>query len=162
MPSDSPSNFEILTFELSGQRCALRAEHVLEVQRAVAMAPLPGAVPLVEGVINLRGKLVPVLDIRARLGLEPSRLSVRDHLLVAGIPGDGAGLRVVAIRVDRALELVSVPREQIEDPPGMAGPVQTAAIAKLPDGLVLIHDLSAFLSLDEAAQLDQALTGLGR
>jgi purine-binding chemotaxis protein CheW len=63
---------------------------------------------------------------------------------------------VVAIRVDRALDLLPVPREKIEDPRPVAGAVETAGVAKLADGLVLIHDLRTFLSLDEEQQLDQA------
>jgi purine-binding chemotaxis protein CheW len=152
----------LLTFELDGQRCALISSEVLEVQRVVAMARLPRCPEIVEGVIDLRGKLVPVLDVRSRLGLKPSPLALSDHLVVARVPrADGephaSGPRVVAIRVDRALDLLRVPREAIEDPRPVAGAVQTAGVAKLADGLVLIHDLRTFLSLDEEHQLDRAL-----
>jgi purine-binding chemotaxis protein CheW len=160
---ETPPVVGLLTFELEGQRCALMASEVLEVQRVVAMARLPRCPEIVEGVIDLRGKLVPVLDVRSRLGLPPSPLALSDHLVVARVPRTGGGAsphpsgpRVVAIRVDRALDLLPVPREKIEDPRPVAGGVQTAGVAKLADGLVLIHDLRTFLSLDEEQQLDQA------
>ncbi len=156
----------LLTFELDGQRCALLASEVLEVQRVVAMARLPRCPDIVEGVIDLRGKLVPVLDVRSRLGLPPSPLALSDHLVVASVPRTGSGAaphpsgpRVVAIRVDRALDLVPVPPEKIEDPRPVAGAAQAAGVAKLADGLVLIHDLRSFLSLDEEQQLDHAFAG---
>jgi purine-binding chemotaxis protein CheW len=153
----------LLIFELDGQRCAVMASEVLEVQRAVAIARLPRCPKIVEGVIDLRGKLVPVLDVRARLGLPPRPLALSDHLVVARVPRTRSGAaaqpsdpRVVAIRVDRALDLLTVPPEKIEDPRLVAGAVQAVGVAKLADGLVLIHDLRSFLSLDEELQLDQA------
>src|SRR3954464_11389595 len=76
----------LLTFELDGQRGALLASDVVEVQRAVTLTRLPRSHPMVEGVIDLRGRLVPVLDIRTRLGLPARPLSVSDHLVVAAVP----------------------------------------------------------------------------
>jgi purine-binding chemotaxis protein CheW len=136
----------------------LPASEVLEVQQAVAMAVLPRAPAIVEGVVDLRGTLVPVLDIRARLGLPPAPLSVSDHLVFARVNRK----RTVAIRVERAVDLLTVADGQIEDPRPVAGAVQAAGVAKLADGLVVIHDLRTFLSLDEAQQLDQALIGADR
>lgn len=153
----------LLEFELSGARCALPASQMVEVQRAVALTPLPRSPPVVEGVINLRGKLVPVIDIRTKLGLPAQPLSPSNHMLIVqtsqGSPG--AVGRTLAIRVDRALELLSVPEELIEDPRPIAGAVHAAGMAKLPDGMVVIHDLRTFLSLDEVFQLDRALPESG-
>jgi purine-binding chemotaxis protein CheW len=67
----------------------------------VAVAPLPRAPPIVEGVINVRGTLVPVLDIRLRFGMSPHPPTLDQHLIIAT-----SGAHVVALRVDRALELV--------------------------------------------------------
>jgi purine-binding chemotaxis protein CheW len=153
----------LLTFDLNGQRCGLLAEGVVEVQRAVTVVRLQGSPKTVEGVIDLRGKLVPVLDVRARLGLPPSPLALTDHFVVARVPrkpGSAASVpRLVAIRVDHARDLLPVLPETIEDPLPVAGPGKVAGVAKLADGLVLIHDLQAFLSLDDELQLDRALLG---
>ncbi|MBI3726176.1 purine-binding chemotaxis protein CheW [bacterium] len=160
---------ELVTFELGGQRCALLASDVVEVQRAVAIARMPRGPAIVEGVIDLRGKLVPVLDVRSRFGLPPSPLAPSDHLIVARVArarGGTKGLpveaRVVAIRVERALDLVPVARERIEDArSAVPGVEYVAGVAKLADGTVVIHDLRTFLSLDEERELDQALAGTG-
>ncbi len=144
---------QFLAFEIAGCRFALAAGALREVVRVVAVAALPKAPPIVEGVINIRGTLVPVLDIRQRFGLPPTPVAPEQHLLVAQ-----AGSRVVALRVDRALDLVAVDEGAIESAARVAPGVEyVAGVAKLPDGLLVIHDLERFLSLDESQQLDAVL-----
>src|SRR5262249_18625738 len=65
---------DVVVFEVHGRQYALPAGQVRELVRAVALVPLPGAPAVVEGVFNLRGKVVPVLDIRGRFGLPPRAL----------------------------------------------------------------------------------------
>jgi purine-binding chemotaxis protein CheW len=146
---------DVLVFHLNGQRYGLVSADVRQVVRAVAIAPLPQAPSIVEGVINLRGALVPVLDIRARFELPAKPLSIADQLIVAT-----AGRRRVALRVDGPLDVISVDPALIEDPAPMVGHAGLiAGVAKLPDGLVLIHKLRVFLSAAEGQALD-ALAGL--
>jgi len=143
---------QLLTFEVGGSRFALPVRLLHEVVRAVAIAPLPKAPPIVEGVINVRGTVVPILDIRQRFGLSPTPVAPEQHLLIAQ-----SGGRVVALRVDRAVDLVSVDEAAIESAARVVpGAEYVAGIAKLPDGLIVIHDLERFLSLEEAGQLDAA------
>lgn len=144
-----------MTFELAGRSLALPAGVLLEVAPTVAVAPLPKAPPIVEGVINVRGSLVPVLDIRQRFGMPPSALTPDQHLIIAQ-----SGPRVVALRVDRALDLVVVDEDAIQSAARVAPGVEyVAGIAKLADGLLVIHDLESFLSLEEAQQVDAAVVG---
>jgi purine-binding chemotaxis protein CheW len=148
---DSP---ELLIFEVGGQRYGLPAADVREVLRAVTLTPLPHAPALVEGVINVRGTLIPVLDLRARFRLPPQPLDHTDHLIVAR-----AAVRLVALRVDRALELARPDPAAVERAEAVVpGVVYVAHLAKLPDGIVLIHDLNTFLSHAEAAELAEALS----
>lgn len=161
--SRSTPTIDLVTFELCGQCYAILAADAVEVQRAVAVSRLPRSPPIVEGVIDLRGKLVPVLDVRSRFGLPPRRPAPADHLVFAQVArarGDGAPARIVAIRVDRALALVPVARERVEDArAAVPGVEYVAGVAKLAQGIVLIHDLRSFLSLDEERDLDRALAG---
>jgi purine-binding chemotaxis protein CheW len=146
---------QLLTFELAGRPLALAASLVREVARAVALTPLPKAPPIVEGVINVRGTLVPVLDIRQRFNLPPEPITLDQHLIVAGV-----NHRLLALRVDRALAVVTVDADVIETAALVAPGVEyVAGIAKLADGLLLIHDLEAFLSLDEARDVEAAVAG---
>jgi purine-binding chemotaxis protein CheW len=144
---------ELLTFALGEHRLAVVASAVVEVARVVAAQPLPGAPPIVEGVINVRGALVPVLDIRTRFACPPAAVDPDQHLIVAR-----AGARQVALRVDRALDLVAVAESAIEPAEAVApGARYVGGLARLPDGVLVIHDLERFLALDEGVQLDTAL-----
>jgi purine-binding chemotaxis protein CheW len=146
---------QIVTFELAGHRFGLAADSVREIARAAAVTRLPKAPAIVEGVVNVRGLSVPVLDIRQRFGLPARPVWPDQHLIIAL-----AGPRTVALRVDRAVDLLTAPDEAVE-PAGSVAPgiEHVAGIVKLPDGLLVIHDLESFLSLDEAAQLDAAVPG---
>lgn len=143
----------LLVFTLDDNRYALLAENVREVVRAVAIARLPKAPSIIEGVINVRGVLVPVLDIRRRFGLPARPLDPAQHLIVAT-----AGGRTVALRVDRVHDLVDVRANDIEmAEPVAPGAEHVAGIARLAHGLLVIHDLEGFLALDEGARLEAAL-----
>jgi len=137
---------DVLVFELAGQRYGLAARTVRELHRAVSITPLPHAPAVVEGVIDIRGAIVPVYDLRARFGLPRCAVDPSHHLIVATVNG-----RAVALRVDRALELV---RAALGDAPDVE---LFAGVATLGDGLVLVHDLERFLSRAEATALDRAL-----
>ncbi len=143
----------LLVFTLGDARFGLGAMSVREVVRAVAIAPLPKAPAIVEGVINYRGTIVPVLDIRQRFRLAPAPVDPSQHFIVAQ-----AGPRLVALRVDQAAELVSVSETMIHPPAAaVPGTAHVAGIAQLPDGLLVIHDLEGFLALEESKQLERAV-----
>lgn len=91
---------EILIFLLDQQRYALPSSIVQELARAVEIISVPGAPKEVEGVIDYRGKIVPVLDLRRYLELMPKALKPTDFLIILHI-----NQRLLAIRVDRALDV---------------------------------------------------------
>lgn len=146
----------LLTFALEGQVLALPVGTVAETVRAVAVTPLPTAPPIVEGVINVRGRVVPVLDIRQRLGLPSRALDPNQHFIIAT-----AGPRLVALRVDHALDVVTVSAEAIASAALVPVAPHVVGIATLADGLAVIHDLDRFLALDEARLMDAALESAG-
>jgi purine-binding chemotaxis protein CheW len=144
---------EVLVFEVEGQRYGLPSADVRELVRAVTITPLPNAPAAIEGVVNVRGQVLPVLDIRARFRLPAKPLDPSDHFIVAS-----AGPRGVILRVDRATHLALIDDASVQ-PPQTLGPSATylAGVAKLDDGLMLIHDLKTFLSAAETTSLDEAL-----
>lgn len=147
----------LLLFTLDDQRFALPLEQVRETVRAVAVTPLAGAPGVVEGVVDVHGVVTPVLDLRARFRLPPRPVSADEHLVLAT-----AGERPVALRVDQATDVVTLPDDAVtpaaDDDPATR---HLAGVARLPDGLVLIGDLSAFLSQGEAEALQRALAEEG-
>lgn len=148
---------QIVTFEVAGRQFGLRVPDVREIVRAVAVIPLPGAPEVVEGIVDIRGALVPVLDLRSRLGLSKKPVSPSDHFIVTE-PGG----RTLVLWVDGVHSLVSPPAGGIEPLPEDAPRAEyIAGVVKLPDGLVLIHELLRFLSPTEDAALEEALHRLG-
>ncbi len=149
---------QILVFRVQEQRFGLLAADVQELQRAVTIVPLPKAPAVVEGLIDVRGTLVPVFDIRGRFRLPAKEVGPLDHLVIARAKG-----RLVALRVDRVLDLVAVDDRDIRDPHALvSGTDYVAGVARLEGGLVLIHDLATFLSEAEAADLDAAIAERAR
>lgn len=135
-------NSQYLVFLIDDQKFAFPSGEVVEVSPVVSITPLTLAHPMVEGVINYRGSVIPVLDLRAQFGLPVMAVRLHDHLIVAKSEG-----RLVAMRVDKALELTQVEEREIQPALGLvAGPPTLAGVARLSSGLVLIHDLAGLLS----------------
>jgi purine-binding chemotaxis protein CheW len=140
---------EVLVFELAGRRFGLPAVLVRELVRAVAITPVPRAPRFVEGVVNVRGQIVPVVDIRQWLLLPAKEIEPADHLLVVS-----SGERLLAMRVDRALELARLgggALDKVHDLPGARDQV-----AKLPDGLILLPSLDELLAQGEMVRTEAA------
>ena len=157
MTVDPGGELAVLTFALAGERCALAADDVREVVRAALPVRLPKAPDIIAGVLDVRGELVPLLALRRRFGLPPRLLAPDDHIVVARV-----GHRVVAFAVERALELARVPAALVDAPAAAASGVEhVAGLARLADGPLLIYDLRAFLTADEALGLDRALAQAG-
>ena len=154
--ADPPSSLAqngLLTFSLDMQTFGLWLNDTVGVIRAVAITPLAGAPPVVEGIVNVRGDIVPVFGIRARFGLPPVPVRPTDQLLLAR-----AADRMVALRVDRALSIVELASEElieIQHVARSAGGV--AGVARLSEGLTVIADLQSFLTAAEAEELGCAL-----
>ena len=124
-----PAFLEVLIFEVDGQRHGLPVGDVLELLAALAVMPVPGAPTGIEGVINLRGAIVPVVNVRQRFGRPAKTLAAADHFIVVR-----ANQRQLALHVDRAIELARLDIGQLS-----AG--ETHAVAKHGDAMVLLHRL---------------------
>jgi len=150
-PESEPQT--LIVFRLDDRRYALRPEAVEHVVRMVEIAALPKAPAIVLGVVNVRGSVAPVFDIRRRFGLPERAVALSDHLLIAR-----AGDRRVALAVDEALDVIAPLAAEICPPERvLPGLEYVTGVVRLEDGLLFIHDLDAFLSADESAVLDRAL-----
>jgi purine-binding chemotaxis protein CheW len=148
----------LLPFTLEEQRYALPLSSVENVVRAVFITPLPKAPDIVLGIINVRGRIISVVDVRKRFGLPRRDLRLSDQFIIARTPK-----RTVAIAADRVEGLVEVDERSVVG----SGQVLPHAdyvegVVKLADGLLLIHDLARFLSLDEEQALSEALKKKGQ
>lgn len=143
----------VLSFLIGPVRCGLPMEEVAEVLPAARLTPLPGAPAAVLGVLDVRGEVTAVLDGRRCLGLPDAALRPDDRFIVLAV---GECRR--ALRVDAAEDLVAVPHDGITDAASVApAALSCAGVARLPDGLLIIHDAVRFLSASDAATLKRAL-----
>ncbi|MFZ2855879.1 MAG: chemotaxis protein CheW [Rhodocyclaceae bacterium] len=150
----------LLVFAVDERAFALPLERVERAVRAVAITPLPQAPAIVCGVINIAGRIVPVVDLRRRFSL-PERaieaIKLADQLLITH-----GGRRPLALIVDTVSGVVACAEHDFVAADSIvAGTAYLHGIAKSPSGMVLIHDLDTLLSLDEAQALDSALTPAG-
>jgi len=143
----------LVVFALSQRRYALPLPDVERALPMAAVAVLPDAPPIVLGVLSVHGTPLPVINLRDRLGLPPREPRPDDHMLVVRTPR-----RRLVLVVDEVTGVLDVPAEQITAAAAVVpGLRQVAGIVTLPDGLVLIQDLDALLSLDEERRLGEAL-----
>ncbi len=140
---------------LDGQRYALRLAQVDRVIRAVEITPLPQAPEIVAGVINVQGQVIPVVNIRKRFRLPEREIILSDQIVIAH-----TSRRPVALIVDGTDGVIEFPEHRVVHAGKILPDMEyVEGIAKLEDGMILIHDLDKFLSLEEEKTLDRALSG---
>ena len=150
----APQPVGIVVFEVDGVGYGAMSGHVPEIIPAVPPVPRPGGPEIVWGAMNLRGQVVPVVDLRARLRLPRKEIDLTDHMIAAS-----AGAQLVVLPTDRVIEVVDVEPAHIEDAITVAAVRPFAGVAKLSDGPLVIYDLDSFLSPEETDQLQDALAG---
>ncbi len=152
LPSATSTQF--LLARLGDARIGFAASAVHEIARAVAITPLAGAPDIIEGVINVHGRIVPVVDVRRRLSMHAVALAPEQFLIVIEVAD-----RLIAVRVDDVEDLLDVAADSLT-PPASLSPVlrRLEGISALSDGALVIYDADAFLTQAEREALDAAET----
>jgi purine-binding chemotaxis protein CheW len=148
---------QLVGFALEGWNYAVYLAAVARIVHVVEVAPLPQAPEIVLGVINVSGRIIPVVDLRRRFGLPPKETELYDHLVIAR-----TSKRELAFLADTVTGVLEYPEEEMTAAnrivPGLE---YLQGVLKLKDGLIFIHDLEQFLSLDEEESLQRALKDSG-
>jgi purine-binding chemotaxis protein CheW len=143
----------LVVFRLDAQRYAVPLIVVERIVRAVEVTPLPRAPAIVLGVIDVEGRVLPVLNLRQRFGLPDKHIEPDDQFLIAQ-----TAQRAVVLVIDEAQGVIERSSTEITGRARIVpGLEQIQGVIKLEDGLALIHDLEKFLSLEEALSLDEAM-----
>ncbi len=138
---------QLVVFEVEGRKYALPVEQVVEVVRMVALTPVPEAPPWVAGLADLRGQLIPVIDLRPRLGLPPAAADPDLVFLVAS----GAE-RTVGLLADRVLDVADAAGAVVEpSDAGTSGQGFVQAVVRSSRGVVLTLDLDQLAGGAEAS-----------
>lgn len=136
MQADWPHNAQWLTFRLHGGEYALPVAGVVEVLRMAALARIPEAPGWLAGMLNLRGQVIPVIDLRARLGLPARPVGLETPIIVAH-----AGMRSVGFIADEVSGVLTLSPQALAHPDDLAGvdhPIAT--VARVEGRLVLLLD----------------------
>ncbi len=144
----------LVVFELDDHEFALPIEDIAEILQMVLVTPVPEVPPWVVGVINLRGRVIPIVDLRTRLGMEPRSPRLDTPILVAERATLKLGLIADAVR-----DVISVPEDMLV-PPADGGGVEightdaVSAVARIEDRLIVVLDLARVTA--DAAPLAEA------
>jgi len=133
---------------------------IKEIIRLPKLAPLPRALPFVEGVINLRGLVIPVVDLRKRFGLPPAENLENSRLLILAVAGQPLGLIV-----DEVAEMITVPVRDLKPPPRgvrVLGGEYMVGICLVRETPVMLLNIDALLSFQEKAELGYLTPGLNK
>jgi len=149
MTNSTPAQLELLTFRLADQDYALPIMAVREIRGWTRTTTLPHAPPYMCGVINLRGTVLPVMDLAERLGLPPQEKSDRNVIIVVKQGETMTGLLVNAVS-----DIVALTEDDLQPPPDMTPggiPGVVSALTLLDDRMIRVLDLSATVTKPEVA-----------
>ena len=155
MPSAPVERLESwVTFELQGEHFALPALRIQEIQRAIDITRVPNAPAPVRGIMNLRGKVLVVVDLRQRLRIPSAPIEARSRILVVS-----SRERSLGLLVDAAHQVIKLPASRIEAPPAdvlNAHSEFLAGVVQLEKGLLIVLDLDQLLLVPEEVEARSA------
>jgi len=131
----------VVAFFLGGQRYALPIERVREIQQIVAFSEVPAGGVGVVGMVNLRGTVIPAIDMRRLVGLEPRAYTLETPRVIAEVQGEP-----VAMVVDEVQDVFELPPDCLQSAPALHQlSSKMIGVARLADGLVYVLDLDRLL-----------------
>ena len=144
-----------LTFAVSGERYGIAILNVQEIIGVVKITPVPRSATFIRGVINLRGKIIPVMDIRTRFGLQPIAYDERTCIIVTNLNVNGQNVALGMI-VDTVLEVINFAAGDIEPAPNYGGDLNTNFVLGIGkrEGLInILVDSQKILNANEKKEL---------
>lgn len=142
---------QLVSFNIGGEEFGVDILQVQEINRMLEVTHVPNAPEYVDGVINLRGKVIPIVDLRRRFGMPRKEHDKNTRIVVVELNG-----QVVGFVVDAVTEVLRIPRSVTEPPPSIVGSVHEeyiTAVGKLEDRLLILLDLEKVLKESEKAEV---------
>ncbi len=143
---------QLVSFNLGQEEFGLGIQSIQEINRMVEITRVPNSPEFVSGVINLRGKVIPIINLRKRFGFPPKESDRNTRIIVVEL-----GNIVVGFIVDAVSEVLRIPKSITEPPPSIVagiGSEYITAVAKLENRLLILLDLERILLEKEKLQLD--------
>jgi len=143
---------QLVSFNIGQEEFGLGIQSIQEINRMVEITRVPNSPEFVTGVINLRGKVIPIINLRKRFGFPPKEDDKNTRIIVVELGG-----MVVGFTVDAVSEVLRIPKNITEPPPSMVagiGSEYITAVAKLENRLLILLDLERILKDKEKQQLE--------
>lgn len=144
---DESQENKYLTFRIESEVYGINVLDVVEILRMISITPIPESLPYIRGIINLRGKIIPVMDVRLRFGLEEKQADDRTCIIVVNMKGVDIGLVV-----DTVAEVIEIPVDQIDAMPAVhqSGHQKfIRGIGKVDDSVKILLELEKMVNEEE-------------
>lgn len=152
-----PEDAQYLTFALGGEMFAIGILHIKEILEYGSLTTVPMMPTFIRGVINLRGAVVPVVDLSARFGRGTSEVSRRSCIVIIEVEVED-GVQDIGLLVDAVSAVLEIPSSEIEPAPSFGAKIRADFIngmAKVEGKFVIVLNVNKVLSVDEMAMLSQ-------
>jgi purine-binding chemotaxis protein CheW len=159
MPGDTGRTGQYLTFQLAGEVFAIGILAIREILEYASLTTVPMMPDYVRGVINLRGSVVPVLDLLVRFGKAPAEVTKRTCIVIVEITMHGER-QVFGAVVDSVNAVLDIPASEIEPPPSFGARIRTDFIqgmGRVNDRFVILLDVNHVLAAEEIALLGESM-----
>lgn len=150
------SDLQVAIFLLAGQQYGLDIAKIKQIVRPVKITKLPNTPAFLEGVMNLRGVVIPVIDMRKRFNLPPRPNEQTTKVIIASV-----ARKVVGVMVDDVTEVLPLPKSEIQPPPRVVRGVEAnylMGVCRYKEDILLILNLEEILSAEEKLSLSQITT----
>jgi purine-binding chemotaxis protein CheW len=154
MKAQTEELLQLVSFNIGQEEFGLGIQSIQEINRMVEITRVPNSPDFVSGVINLRGKVIPIINLRKRFGFPPKENDRNTRIIVVEL-----GTMVVGFVVDAVSEVLRIPKNITEPPPSIVagiGSEYITAVAKLENRLLILLDLERILLEKEKQQLESA------
>jgi purine-binding chemotaxis protein CheW len=148
-----------LTFSLKNEEYGIEIQKVKEIIGMMGITTIPQTPPYVKGVVNLRGKVIPIIDLRLKFGMDAASYTERTCIIVVEISGRNRGNFFMGIVVDTVSEVLNIKEAEIEDAPDFGVQMNTAYIlglAKTGSGVKILLEIDKVLSDGELEIFNKA------
>ncbi|CAI6027286.1 chemotaxis protein CheW [Cohnella sp. JJ-181] len=147
-------DFKVIVFTLAHEEYGIEVDKVRTIERMTPVTRVPKTPAFVKGVINLRGVVVPVIDLRSRFGLQEAEATENSRIIIVA-----ANELEVGFIVDSANDVIDLNTDMVENPPEVVGGIKAkylSGVAKFgEDRLLILLNLSEVLNRSEIIQLEQ-------